>query len=263
MDFNPRLREGGDQTTIVYVVRLLISIHASAKEATYTSCPAEIWEWYFNPRLREGGDKTFRTWLARKGDFNPRLREGGDIERQSEIYNILISIHASAKEATRQGVSRIRPIKDFNPRLREGGDSCSQGGFTQRQISIHASAKEATVNAVKAVDNEIISIHASAKEATLNKNRKYLIIEFQSTPPRRRRLKSVLQVPVTFGISIHASAKEATDWWCIKSLRSVISIHASAKEATGLHSVYHSRSAISIHASAKEATPKVLWRQQT
>ena len=55
--------------------------------------------------------------------FNPRLREGGDAGygNQIDIYN-LISIHASAKEATIHGVNQM-------------------GGHT---ISIHASAKEAT-----------------------------------------------------------------------------------------------------------------------
>ena len=33
-------------------------------------------------------------------DFNPRLREGGDPESSEGTTNYLISIHASAKEAT-------------------------------------------------------------------------------------------------------------------------------------------------------------------
>ena len=87
------------------------------------------------------------------------------------------------------------------------------------------------------------------------------IQQFQSTPPRRRRLKSVLQVPVTFGISIHASAKEATvatkntppmwNW---------ISIHASAKEATPQTGTTVLLQQISIHASAKEATKRA-WHK--
>ena len=55
---------------------------------------------------------------------------------------------------------------NFNPRLREGGDEEPSGD---------------------AQENTEISIHASAKEAT---DFEYFVgdaIEFQSTPPRRRR----------------------------------------------------------------------------
>ena len=54
--------------------------------------------------------------------FNPRLREGGDEEAEEENSNILISIHASAKEATGLSVDEQISGIDFNPRLREGGD---------------------------------------------------------------------------------------------------------------------------------------------
>ena len=56
----------------------------------------------------------------------------------------MISIHASAKEAT--FVSRLPSggAEDFNPRLREGGDHLGYVVPLGRQISIHASAKEAT-----------------------------------------------------------------------------------------------------------------------
>ena len=76
-----------------------ISIHASAKEATYYRPAAESAGENFNPRLREGGDKDFRFF----GVVNH------------------ISIHASAKEAT-LSPGRSRGSPDFNPRLREGGD---------------------------------------------------------------------------------------------------------------------------------------------
>ena len=100
-NFNPRLREGGDDSLKIGADGKLISIHASAKEAT--------------PLTLAGN---FRGWR--------------------------ISIHASAKEATRERVTTAAAATDFNPRLREGGDPrhlyvCQSGG-----ISIHASAKEAT-----------------------------------------------------------------------------------------------------------------------
>ena len=54
--------------------------------------------------------------------FNPRLREGGDIPDKKIPETLEVSIHASAKEATRSIVISGRNRISFNPRLREGGD---------------------------------------------------------------------------------------------------------------------------------------------
>ena len=102
---------------------------------------------------------------------------------------MIISIHASAKEATEIRARGPHSKKDFNPRLREGGDVlnlASAGAMSL--ISIHASAKEATCKDIKAGLISHISIHASAKEATRPR------IGFEKLS----------------AISIHASAKEAT-----------------------------------------------------
>ena len=99
-DFNPRLREGGDHKTSLFSLSFTISIHASAKEATLPECEYLGSFYDFNPRLREGGDKETPHWITLDSDFNPRLREGGDhylTFPETCIYN-------------------------FNPRLREGGD---------------------------------------------------------------------------------------------------------------------------------------------
>ena len=77
-----------------------------------------------------------------------------------------ISIHASAKEATRPDVVQDTFPNNFNPRLREGGDIKFGDIFSIKKISIHASAKEATVAEVVEETQDDISIHASAKEAT-------------------------------------------------------------------------------------------------
>ena len=146
IDFNPRLREGGDIICIVG-----------------NSCIVN-----FNPRLREGGDKIDILFPPHKRYFNPRLREGGDVLWiLLWILWITISIHASAKEATMvgciyrhfKGISIHASAKEatcrriicifiilfyFNPRLREGGDSKSPALISPLLISIHASAKEAT-----------------------------------------------------------------------------------------------------------------------
>ena len=123
--------------------------------------------------------------------FNPRLREGGDNLLPKRRLILPISIHASAKEATRQLLHIVKCRRYFNPRLREGGDRgrrkiawsifdfnprLREGGdgndlpvlMMAGRISIHASAKEATKITIEDTENRGISIHASAKEATFS-----------------------------------------------------------------------------------------------
>ena len=102
---------------------------------------------------------------------------------------VVISIHASAREATRNVICPIyffrfqstpprgrRPlmfgynflaILNFNPRLREGGDYHAISCVIQLSISIHASAREATPPTPFHRQYLRISIHASAREATV------------------------------------------------------------------------------------------------
>ena len=81
MNFNPRLREGGDVMLCTLQAPLWISIHASAKEATIRSVCIPTRERNFNPRLREGGDVSIIVAPIVINNFNPRLREGGDVYR--------------------------------------------------------------------------------------------------------------------------------------------------------------------------------------
>ena len=78
VDFNPRLREGGD----------------------FYDDSGEMIGNDFNPRLREGGDSFQPRSCHYSQNFNPRLREGGDVMLPICFIGIYISIHASAKEAT-------------------------------------------------------------------------------------------------------------------------------------------------------------------
>ena len=122
-NFNPRLREGGDDIYHAPSCCKKISIHASAKEATVGDARCSILRCNFNPRLREGGDYPSSFFNGFYINFNPRLREGGDHGcRTKEEVESIISIHASAKEATALGTIDDTPYTDFNPRLREGGD---------------------------------------------------------------------------------------------------------------------------------------------
>ena len=125
LDFNPRLREGGDalRNSITHQTDL-ISIHASAKEATFHSLKWRINTTDFNPRLREGGDNGWLYIQTLQRNFNPRLREGGD-QNQTRLPR------------------RISIFQSTPPRRRRPQTaSCIR---VTQAISIHASAKEATI----------------------------------------------------------------------------------------------------------------------
>ena len=147
VNFNPRLREGGDLTFYSSYMGMIISIHASAKEAT---------------EIRARGPHS-------KKDFNPRLREGGDVLNLASAGAMsLISIHASAKEATKDHHFWKWLKMDFNPRLREGGDK-KEGDGSVYSLDFNPRLREGgDVDALKTEEKCIISIHASAKEATWN-----------------------------------------------------------------------------------------------
>ena len=76
--FNPRLREGGDFSSLSSVDGETISIHASAKEATMDRLSllvrAKI---SIHASAKEATSLHMLIHLSYL-DFNPRLREGGD-----------------------------------------------------------------------------------------------------------------------------------------------------------------------------------------
>ena len=190
----------------------MVSIHASAREATPGGGRAAAQPVRFNPRLRAGGDPpTWPPW-APCSRFNPRLRAGGDWDRP------------------RPGERRSRR---FNPRLRAGGDLKLGRAKCLRQVSIHASAREATPYALRH------HLHAEM---------------FQSTPPRGRRQPLPPDFRRQEQVSIHASAREATRQLPDRAHRDHVSIHASAREATRIWRERHPPHEVSIHASAREAT---------
>ena len=60
-------------------------------------------------------------------DFNPRFRKGSDVaDDLLDVFDVKISIHASAKEATLKMAFFILFIHDFNPRFRKGSDGKKQ-----------------------------------------------------------------------------------------------------------------------------------------
>ena len=77
-NFNPRLREGGDEI---------------AKELGYKALD-------FNPRLREGGDKTDLVLMRLAGISIHASAKEATCKNRNNKRAVFISIHASAKEAT-------------------------------------------------------------------------------------------------------------------------------------------------------------------
>ena len=78
LDFNPRLREGGDN--------ICYSLGIKYKN--------------FNPRLREGGDNVFKnTQKLKRISIHASAREATGWSA-AELDALKISIHASAREAT-------------------------------------------------------------------------------------------------------------------------------------------------------------------
>ena len=99
----------------------------------------------FNPRLRTGGDDLDGLVYQILQGFNPRLRTGGDLVLALANRHAIVSIHASAREATSTMQARSTSAMRFNPRLRTGGDQSIISLQSGRAcVSIHASAREAT-----------------------------------------------------------------------------------------------------------------------
>jgi len=96
--FNPRVREGRDKSQAPAVRHICVSIHASARDATYPFADSHASLVFQSTRPRGT-----RPGLA------PPVTRGG------------VSIHASARDAT--GIDLLRALGScFNPRVREGRD---------------------------------------------------------------------------------------------------------------------------------------------
>ena len=238
----------------------IVSIHASAWEATSRPAWSRRPGWCFNPRLRMGGDPAVQ---CRSLGFNVSIHasawEATGLRRRA-VNQVEVSIHASAWEATSPlSVGSCAPPVSIHASAWEATihvTVCHVVGG----VSIHASAWEATYERSERDASRLVSIHASAWEATLLDAIVTVSVLFQSTPPHGRRPGAELapEKRVLRRVSIHASAWEATP----SSLRhevgralQKVSIHASAWEATLLHMISDTLSeCVSIHASAWEAT---------
>ena len=166
--FNPRSREGSDFSCFRCLWtenRCTVSIHAPAKGATYLHVTERLREKVSihapakgattgNPIFKS--DMQFQSTLPRRErlhtnkifetiySFNPRSREGSDNGKLYTDAEMMVSIHAPAKGATRMGESMwtisvfqstlprrerrytlplyLARRQSFNPRSREGSD---------------------------------------------------------------------------------------------------------------------------------------------
>ena len=196
-----------------------------------------------------------------------------------------ISIHASAKEATRSGDDLLLCFPYFNPRLREGGDLNTGLPLMEQQKFQSTPPRRRRPSNILAAPAAQDYFNPRLREGGDIKMHLYVNHDgFQSTPPRRRRLCTISCTPATTRISTHASAKEATEVGMTYFSVFLISIHASAKEATRKYRrllpdydfnprlreggdldgicVVTVGTTISIHASAKEATLSIAFLYQ-
>ena len=111
------------------VILARVSIHASARDATKRLERAIGIFQFQSTRPRgtrpAGGSSSLETY-----SFNPRVRAGRDHSTMIDAITADVSIHASARDATRQD-HQIDSSPCFNPRVRAGRDnSCKTTGTT-------------------------------------------------------------------------------------------------------------------------------------
>ena len=148
-----------------------------------------------------------------------------------------VSIHASAREATATIPRPPARFRRFNPRLRTGGDLCARActgcpcGF---QSTPPHGRRPVNLRAQRRISRSFNPRLRTGGDAS----------------------RTALCGRITL-VSIHASAREATEGDTGAVERGGVSIHASAREATGGVLLRVERSGnVSIHASAREATQR-------
>jgi len=143
----------------------------------------------FNPRLREGGDCSRSPVPPLRVSFNPRLREGGDMGRWAGKRRTDVSIHASAREATRQARPLCGGSQSFNPRLREGGDVDLPDTSYARDLFQSTPPRGRRRNRRTRMLCNVLCFNPRLREGgdTPTRSCGHTWQTFQSTPPRGRR----------------------------------------------------------------------------
>ena len=187
---------------------------------------------YFNPRSHERSDNPllvlcslaiiFQSTLPREerhcakllnndfANFNPRSHERSDRNKYLSKINIIISIHAPTRGATKTDLKKYLPLCHFNPRSHERSDLAvktvtqSASYFNPRShersdnkqmpvslyrlISIHAPTRGAT-HLILLPANSVFDFNPRSHERSdnLRGGVKASISQFQSTLPREER----------------------------------------------------------------------------
>ena len=142
---------------------------------------------------------------------------------------------------------------NFNPRSREGSDCSIIYIDVIDFISIHAPAKGATEKINISADTDTISIHAPAKGATCTFPIPHIPLKFQSTLPRRERLRRSVCDDLWHGFQSTLPRRERRHEW-----RTVLRdeyFNPRSREGSDKESGQRvHKGTISIHAPAKGAT---------
>ena len=187
-----------------------------------------------------------------------------------------VSIHASARDATAR--SSPLPLQScFNPRVRAGRDPFDEP-LSEESVEFQSTRPRGTRRPCLLYQIRHFAFQSTRPRGTRPRQSKDLTeeLEFQSTRPRGTRQRLLLRLCRVCGVSIHASARDATHSASISHTRSgfnprvragrdadfgsrlrafTVSIHASARDATRDPCVMPLWHQVSIHASARDATP--------
>jgi len=145
----------------------IVSIHASAWEATRAPGQAQAPLRGFDPRFRTGSDQPPRRASSRRRCFDPRFRIGSDplVLNPSLRCAGFRSTLPHGKRRGRRAVAWRRSV--FRSTLPHGKRRLGPRPYGRgASVSIHASAWEATRSVVHDLRRHPVSIHASAWEAT-------------------------------------------------------------------------------------------------
>ena len=141
----------------------------------------------FNPRFRKGSDYLNFNLRIIVLYFNPRFRKGSDYTFNDALTKYIISIHASAREATKDSPKAVLLLP----------------------ISIHASAREATLSFLT-----FASFFLFQSTLPQGKRLQYKLLyksthQFQSTLPQGKRL--IWQVPVSDVLYFNPRFRKGSD----------------------------------------------------
>ena len=114
--FNPRICKRCDSRLRAFMIRALVSIHASVKDATYPAIlvvpPSGV---SIHASVK---DATFISTIHNyTAGFNPRICKRCDSTPNFKFWLLVVSIHASVKDATESNGFLNLSFMSFNPRI--------------------------------------------------------------------------------------------------------------------------------------------------